>query len=151
MYDIHKKYALGSRGFTLIELLVVIAIIGILATVVLAGLGSQRDKARETRALGSARSAVPVATICTDALSTLNTPAPADGSDGDLVCTSAAAAPDPWPSIVNQGWRYEIINNGASGAAWSFRVCKEAVGTACGTGDMQYVCNISGCTGPTAM
>lgn len=24
MYDMHKKYALGSRGFTLIELLVVI-------------------------------------------------------------------------------------------------------------------------------
>lgn len=57
----NKKY---SKGFTLVELLVVIAIIGILASVVLVSLSSQRQKARVSAAVQSGKSAVTMASAC---------------------------------------------------------------------------------------
>lgn len=45
------KISLDRRGFTLIELLVVISIIGLLASIVLAGTTSARNKAKDARVI----------------------------------------------------------------------------------------------------
>lgn len=46
----------GQRGFTLIEILVVVSIIGLLASVVLVGLGGFRERGRDARRIADLRS-----------------------------------------------------------------------------------------------
>lgn len=93
---------LFKRGFTLIELLVVIAIIGILASVVLAGLGSQRERARLASAQSTLRSIVPVAQICVDGGGNVANAAPVAGDD---ICSDPDIVDDVYP-ILPTDWAY---------------------------------------------
>ncbi len=107
--------AVYKRGFTLIELLVVIAIIGILASVVLASLGSSRAKARVAAAQGTMRSIQTGAAVCiNDASPALpSTPAESNTGGGAAICAGNSAAYSALPS----GWIYCGLTSGTQGAA----------------------------------
>jgi len=83
----------NTKGFTLVELLVVIAIIGILASVVLASLSSQRIKAQQTRAVQSVKSDVPLAMECFMKGNTVNVP-----TSGGFICGSSGPT---WPASAD--------------------------------------------------
>ncbi len=91
----------NKEGFTLIELLVVVAIIGILATVVLASLGTARNKAKDAAtkaALAGIRAQAELvagegdySTVCADAKVTAILAAEAGTTDCDNAVDAWAA------------------------------------------------------------
>ncbi len=93
-----------KRGFTLIELLVVIAIIGILASVVLASLGSSRAKARVAAAQGTMRSIQTGAAVCINDASPVAPSFPTEKNNGGgaAICAGNSAVYSALPS----GWIY---------------------------------------------
>jgi len=85
-----------EKGFTLIELLVVIAIIGVLSTIVLTSVASQRNKAKDVSFQTTAKSIQNAAGICcAGGFGTLRTVLSGD------ICNPASGS--SYPSSANIG------------------------------------------------
>ncbi len=103
-------------GFTLIELLLVMSIIGILAGVILVGMGSSRKKARVTSALKTADSVLAEAAECYLKNGSFTAPATPNGTG--LICGATGGS---WPELAKKctyttfgpppAWTFEIVCN----------------------------------------
>ncbi|MFH1979047.1 MAG: type II secretion system protein [Patescibacteria group bacterium] len=121
-----------KKGFTLIELLVVIAIIGILATVVLASLGSTRKKGRIASVQSNLRNLLPDLTICVIDDNDLVAPTETAGT---AICSGSES---DWPSLPGD-WAYANTDLDVGDGTFSF--------SAASTNDSATVtCTETGCT-----
>lgn len=141
--------AVYKRGFTLIELLVVIAIIGILASVVLASLGSSRAKARIAAAQGTTRSVQTGAAVCINDATPLAPNAPTETNDGGggEICAGNTADYQALPS----GWIWcdgtaGTAAVGVCGGAFSADTNSFSIVAESFADDTRITCTESGCS-----
>lgn len=85
----NKKFKLaGWQGFTLIELLLVMAIIGMLSAVVFISLGNQRQKAKITAVLQTAKGVHAIAQECYFRVSQVNIPNDSKSPNNEICLNS---------------------------------------------------------------
>lgn len=119
-----------TRGFTLIELLVVIAIIGILASIVLASLGSSQAKARDARRISDVNSyqkALALYLSTSGSYPIVAATTTLDGSDtisATLVAAQDLPTPPKDPQSGIDGFDYTYMSN-ANGSKYWIGFCLE--------------------------
>lgn len=134
-----------SRGFTLIELLVVIALIGILASITIVVLASQRIVAKTAANQASIRSVVPVLQVCVDRGGSMQAPVASDP-----ICTGVAELDDTYPPLKGDwDWDNDPSSWGPTMTGFLYRACDDN-GT-CTPGEKQISCTENGCTKPTTI
>ena len=116
---------MSKKGFTLIELLVVIAIIAILTSIVTSGLGSARQKARDTKRVSDVKQLQLALALYADANSNRypTTLAP-------LVPIYIQAIPVPPGGTSQTAYSYAALGSGASCTSYHLGALLEVAGSA---------------------
>jgi len=126
MDERYNNAYMKNRGFTLIELLVVIAIIGLLASIVIASLGSVQGKARDARRMADINSIQKALTIYmsdegTYPIQTSSSTLTATSTAGALLISSGAISQIPADPLT---YSYDYSSN-ASGSTYTLEFCLE--------------------------
>ena len=135
----------SEGGFTLIELLVVIAIIGLLASIVIASVGTANQKGRDGRRISDVKQIQLALELYFDACSTYPTDiyAASSGCTGGIAPDYISVVPTDPLSQLKYAY-VALVGNGTSGSCGSYHL-----GTKLETSQSSSATDAAGCPGGT--